>query len=174
MRTRTHPVVLALALLLPLAACASQNGEEPEPADTAEAAEMSMEIQEEPVFGAQEMPCDSVAAYLESEGITESTEGPIGIAVDGGQARARPATAVVDAGGQLHWTGEDVTWVVEFKDGLSPFADGHMRNRGTAPGRTYPPGDGGRVGDKCGKFVYLVAASRDSLVFISDPHVWVR
>jgi hypothetical protein len=174
MRIRTLPVFLAFALFIPLAACAPQDAQDQVDEDTAEAAETGMEIQEEPIFGAQEMSCDDVAAYLESEGITESTTAPVEIVVEGGRAIAQPATAVVDTGGQLQWIGEDVRWVVEFKDGLAPFADGHMRDRGTTPGTPHPPEDQGRVGSSCGHFVYLVAASRGDSVFISDPHVWVK
>lgn len=174
MRTRTHLVVLALALLFPLAACAPQNAEESEPTDTTEAAETGMEIQEEPVFGAELMPCEDVAEYLETQGITESTEGPIKIGVEGGSAVAEPAMAVVEAGDTVQWSSDDLIWVVEFKDGLSPFAEGQMRVRDTVPGGSYPPEDQGRVGDDCGLFVYLIGASDGDSVYVSDPHLWVQ
>lgn len=182
MRTRTHPVVLALALLLPLAACAPQNGEEPGPADTAEvdetaeAAETGMEIQEEPVFGAQRMPCEDVAEYLGSESTTESTPDTIEIALEvkGDRVVASPAMAVVDRGSTVQWSSDDLTWVVAFKDGLSPFAEGQMNVRGTVPGEPGPPEGRGRVGADCGYYVYVIGASRGNSVFVSDPHLWVK
>lgn len=175
MRIRAHPVLLTLLVLVPIAACAPEDGGEAVESDTAEAADTGVEIQEEPVFGSREMPCDTVAAYLESEGIAAPTSDSIAVVVEEGRATARPPVAVVDTGARLRWNAAEgvSAWVVAFKDGHSPFADGHVRDHGRA-GAPSPGGDRGRIGDVCGRFVYVVAATREDSVFVSDPHLWVR
>lgn len=183
MRIRTLPVALATILAVSLDACApAEEGGRAEE-DTAAAGDTApaLQVQARPTYGAQSIPCDRVEEYVTAHDLTALSAGTaIGIAVEGGRVVTKPREPVVELGDALRWTSSDLKWVVEFKEGLSPFAGNTPRVRGTQPGTAYPrEAAAATVPDnpeKCGRYYYVVAAydpAADS-VYVSDPPIWIR
>lgn len=124
-----------------------------------------------PRYGAQRLPCSDVQSYLELTAQGRQTR-VVNIRVSGGRLGVRPGVGEAARGDTILWrTDDNLSWLVRFKEGISPLRDGRetVRGQGEVPAAVTEDSTG------CGRYVYHVAAydtESDSL-YIADPVWWV-
>lgn len=177
MRIRALPLVLALALFVPLAGCGAPAGEEESSPDTtamvAGDSLVTLEDLGPPTYPSRRIPCARVAQLVAQDPDAEPTDGnPVEISLQNGELVTDPVHPVVSAGQSLQWVSQAVDWVVVLKGDVSP-----LPSRAHRPPAKGQPGGGTVPGnaDQCGYYFYVLAAYDDSTgeVHVLDPPIWV-